>query len=305
MPLKQIKALLDSHEQRVLSGDTFDAVNSISASMFDVRMGTDDSHWRSACKAFIESHNLFHILQQDPYTRRAKEKPRGYAGDAVMLDYLYFQEPPPETTSLGREIFSCTVVSPGGEAVRWRAKHLAERIDSLSASGAEGSCLSVACGHLREVEYSESIRRKKATIIALDQDPQSLAIVTRDYSHLNVEPVLATVRDVIKGKCSFNGLRLAYAAGLYDYLPKTVALALTARLFTMLEPGGSVVVPNFLERNPVRGYMESFMDWYLILRSREEITDLAASIPQDQIASQRYYEDPFGVVGYLEITKGG
>ena len=34
-------------------------------------------------------HEVFKLLQQDPNTRRAFDKPRGYAGDAVMLDYYY------------------------------------------------------------------------------------------------------------------------------------------------------------------------------------------------------------------------
>ena len=31
---------------------------------------------------------IFALCQEDPYTRRAFEKPRGYAGDAVMLDFF-------------------------------------------------------------------------------------------------------------------------------------------------------------------------------------------------------------------------
>ena len=305
MPLQQIKSLLDTHEQRILSGDAFDGVNSLAMSLFDLRMGVEDSHWRSACKPAIESHRLYDMLEQDPYTGRARRKPRGYAGDAVMLDYIYDREPPAETTPLGREIFNCTVASPGAEAVRWRMKHLAARIDSLQRLGGPVRCLSLACGHLREAEHSEAIQQRKATIFAVDQDPRSVQVVTERCAHLDVDPICATLRDVLKGNASFAHLQLAYAAGLFDYLSKPLATALTAKLFSMLDGGGIVIVPNFLKRNPVRGYMESFMDWTLVVRSREEIVGLATAIPADEIASRRYYEDPFGVVGYLEITRIG
>lgn len=305
MPLQQIKSLLDAHEQRILSGEAFDAVNSLALSMFVLRMGVGESEWQSAFKPEIESHRLYDVLEQDPYTGRARRKPRGYAGDAVMLDYIYDREPPPETTPLGRQIFQCTIASPGAEAVRWRMKHLAGRIDSLQRSHGMVRCLSLACGHLREAEHSEAIRQRKATIFAVDQDPRSLRVVSKNCSHLDVEPICTTLREVLNGNASFAHLQLAYAAGLYDYLSKPVATALTAKLFSMLDAGGVVIVPNFLNRNPVRGYMESFMDWNLVVRSREEIEELAAAIPGDEIAARHYYEDPFGVVGYLEITRAG
>src|SRR5215475_11877146 len=41
--------------------------------------------FRGICK----SHPFAELVLQDPYSRRAREKPRGYAGDAVMLDYIY------------------------------------------------------------------------------------------------------------------------------------------------------------------------------------------------------------------------
>src|SRR5579872_2044960 len=40
-------------------------------------------------RTICQSHPLSQIVLEDPYSRRAYEKPRGYAGDAVMLDYIY------------------------------------------------------------------------------------------------------------------------------------------------------------------------------------------------------------------------
>lgn len=294
---------LDAHERIIVSDRTFDGVNSLCRAMLDIRMRTDDETWRSVSKPFIESHRLHGLLQQDPYTKRANEKPRGYAGDAVMLDYLYYRQPPEGTTDFGREVFRCTVASPGGEAVRWRARHFADRVDRLSSDSGGVRCLSLACGHLREAEYSQAIKTRRVHVIAADQDSESLSTVRAAYGAYSVETLHCSVRDVLKGGISFDDVHLAYAAGLYDYLPQKEATALTARLFSMLSPGGSVVVPNFLVRNPVRGYMESFMDWYLVVRTPEELHELGNGIPETQIASRRYYEDPFGVVGYLEITK--
>src|SRR5438105_5048814 len=65
--------------------------------------------------AFVErclAHPLRQLLHQDPLTRRAYLKPRGYSGDAELLDLIYGPEegwPLPEGASpLGRKLFDYT-----------------------------------------------------------------------------------------------------------------------------------------------------------------------------------------------------
>jgi len=43
------------------------------------------AEFKSAC----QDHPIAKIILEDPYVRRAFDKPRGYAGDAVMLDFIY------------------------------------------------------------------------------------------------------------------------------------------------------------------------------------------------------------------------
>lgn len=297
---------LDNVQARILDGDVFDSVNFVATEMTKVRLGSQGDYWAEQLLPAISAHPIREILQLDPYTDRALRKPRGYAGDAVMLDYVYFGKPPLTTSELGVQIFNTTTVSPGAMAVKWRAEFLGRAIDEIADLQKQANILSLACGHLREAEYSAALRTGRfGTIYAVDQDAESIEVVKRDYGHLPVQTRQATVKDVLKGTVSPDSLHLAYAAGLYDYLPAPVAQLLSAALFAMLSPGGRLVVPNFLTTNPVRGYMEAFMDWVLILRNQAEIESIGSRIPAEQVASRRYFEDPYGVVGYLEITKRG
>jgi hypothetical protein len=173
----------------------------------------------------------------------------------------------------------------GAEAVRWRLKHLAGRIDSLQRSNRTVRCLSLACGHLREAELSEAVRQRNAMIFAVDQDPRRLREVSKHCAHLDVDPICASVRDILNGSAKFGHIDLAYTAGLYDYLSKPVAKSLTAKLFSMLDSGGILIVNR-------------------VVRSRHEIIELSADIPTNEIASQRYYEDPYGVVGVPGSEEG-
>lgn len=45
--------------------------------------------WRYFCDYLSVSHPVRKVVHQDPITFRSFSKPRGYAGDAVLLDYLY------------------------------------------------------------------------------------------------------------------------------------------------------------------------------------------------------------------------
>jgi hypothetical protein len=177
----------------------------------------------------------------------------------------------------------CCTGEARADAERWRLKHLAGRIDSLQRSNRTVRCLALGCGHLCEAELSEAVRERKAMIFAVDQDSRSLRVVSKNCAHLDVDPIRASVRDILTGKAKFGHIDLAYTAGLYDGLPKSVARSLTAKLFSMLDTGGIVIVP--------------------MIGSRHELIELGADVPKDEIASQRYYEDPFRVIGYLELVR--
>lgn len=261
--------------------------------------------WRAFADACLD-HPLAALLHEDPFVYAAFAKLRGYPGDAGILDLIYETVPPPAgTTPLGAALYAHDLDAPACRSVRWRRDHLAAAIDDAAAR-APGAArvLSVACGHLREAERSAAVRDGAlAAFHALDQDPRSLALVRAEHAPLGVTPVLGSVRDVLTGRVRFAGLTLAYAAGLYDYLPTPVAVRLTARMFDMLAPGGRVLVANFCPGLRDIGFMEAFMDWRLIYREEPEMHEIADAVPAERVARRRLYRDPGHDVVYLELER--
>ena len=94
-----------------------------------------------------------------------------------------------------------------------------------------------------------------------------------------------------------------YSAGLFDYLDERLARKLTAQMFKMLRPGGSLMLTNFLPTVVDAGYMETFMGWELLYRDLEELWAFAQDIPSDAIAEHRTYKDSMRSIGYLEVIK--
>jgi extracellular factor (EF) 3-hydroxypalmitic acid methyl ester biosynthesis protein len=115
--------------------------------------------------------------------------------------------------------------------------------------------------------------------------------------------VCANIKDLITGRYKVEDFDLIYSAGLYDYLDAPTAAALTARLFEGLNPGGRLVLTNFLQGTPDLGWMESLMDWYLIYRTQAEVKSFANRVPAEQIARMHGYKCPTGCVGYLSLKK--
>lgn len=300
-----IDQTLDHAFQLLNDGEVHLALQTASTYLHEMRQGAPVQHWDSIIKPACDRHSITQIVLEDPFTRRAREKPRGYAGDAEMIDYIYSQVAPAGTSDLGAQVFGFTTNAPSGQAVRWRLDFLAAEIDRVADRNPECRVLSLACGHLREVDRSLAVKQGRiAALHAIDQDPESLAVVRKDYAHLVcIQTHESSVRSLLKAGIPVDDLQLAYAAGLYDYLDDATARALTEQLFSALAPGGCLIVPNFLRTNFARGYMESFMEWNLIVRNRKEIEAIAAGLPADQIANVHYFEDPQAVIGYLVVDK--
>jgi hypothetical protein len=97
---------------------------------------------------------------------------------------------------------------------------------------------------------------------------------------------------------------LIYSTGLFDYLQMPAARRLTACFFEFLRPRGRLLIANFLPGILGVGYMESYMDWKLVYRTRREILDLAAEIPQAQLHEVKIFAEENRNIIFLELMKG-
>lgn len=288
--------------QLIHSGHTFDAMQRIVHSSYERRRSVSRRAWREFALHKARDPEILSFVHRCQMTRRSFEKPRGYAGDAVMLDHIYgtgVGRLAPHPASVDGQVYAYTVNAPAPAAVRFRRETLARLIDETAVRCGPGnaSVVSIACGHLREVDLSTAVReRRLGRFLAIDQDEESLAMVAADYSVAGVESRLGSVRQILGERLRLPGCDLIYAAGLYDYLDDKVAARLLQIMVDALNPGGRVLVANFVPNVPDVGYMEAFMDWWLIYRDMEQVTGLFDALaPEARGAMETFFDPGFNI----------
>jgi SAM-dependent methyltransferase len=254
-------------------------------------------------------HRVAKLLHEDPLTRWSFEKPRGYSGDAHLLDFIYgsgdIAHAVGTASAMGRAIYNHTKNASSSVAVRERRDILARRVDDISVKNPEAvEVLSIASGHLREAGISAALKAGAIKRwVALDQDPISIGTVARDFMGTAVEAVNGSVKSLLANRHALHTFDFVYAAGLYDYLPESVAMKLTRKCLDMLKPGGTFLFANFSEETTVDGYMETFMNWPLLLRSEREMWAIAnGSVRGDGFGVKVWFGGNRDIV-YCEIEK--
>lgn len=275
--------------------------------------GTAGERWKSLVDDLISLHPLTAQVRMCPLTARCANRPRGYAGDAVMIDYIYGSTEPnrAELDPVTRAMFGHVISSPACRAVRYRRYRLASLIDAMAiVRQSEGlksfRVLSVASGHGRELELSTAFQQGMVSeFVALDQDGESLSELVRCYggSRTTITPVGQSIKTLLMRKHDLGKFDLIYSAGLYDYLETSVAKRLTAELFNLLNPGGKLLYANFAPDIHDVGYMEAAMDWWLIYRDAAQTLDLASEIPQAEIKAVKQYTDPDENIHFIELSR--
>lgn len=249
-------------------------------------------------------HPLRERLLQDPFTKRVFEKPRGYAGDAVMLDYLYNGANQNEQiTPVGRSILNFLKDSPAGVAVRNRAEYIGHLIDKMAESKSKLRVLSVASGHARELKLSNAFLNKDVSFAAIDMDKLSLDHLQNDYQGFDLELLPWSVTKLLKkeNRDFLGRFDLVYSCGLYDYLSDPFAKRLTELLACdLVKPGGKMVIANFMHHF-IEGYMETFMDWNLIYRNSSELEALDSNIPPELVAKKNLKNENSNTIVFLEM----
>jgi extracellular factor (EF) 3-hydroxypalmitic acid methyl ester biosynthesis protein len=286
--------------------DVYNLIHRLFVECKKLRSHLSVDEWRQRIKVIRESE-LLSLVHQDPFTHRAFTKPRGYAGDAVMMDFIYSQEENwqrPDASELGHGVFQYTTNAAASAGVRSRREFIAECLDDVARTHASPSALAIACGHLREASMSSAVRRHRfKEFIALDADGDSLQEVDRSYSRYGVRTALADIRKMLTGRLDYGKFDLIYSTGLYDYLNAKTAKKLTGHLFSMLQPGGKLVIANFLPTIDDIGYMEACMDWFLIYRDRFEMMGLTEFIDQSEIDEVTISVEENKNIVFLEVIR--
>jgi hypothetical protein len=71
----------------------------------------------------------------------------------------------------------------------------------------------------------------------------------------------------------------------------------------MLGSGGRLLIPNFTPSLRDIGYLEAFMDWWLLYRDDDDMNRLLGGIPERDIAESRLFRDRHGNITVLEVTR--
>lgn len=303
------RKLLDDVEMKINQGHFCEALNALYHGLDNIRRHSSKKDWKQFITEYRQ-HLVSHFFLQEPFSRRAFEKPRGYAGDPVMIDFIYdfdkVMSPPCEDRqSEISELLKHELnrISYANNAVRERRRILTRKIDQTSERVANPYILSFGCGHLREALDSVAVKNKSiGKFVAIDQDQEALAVAIEMIKDFG-ETISASVVDIIINKVPLPKFDFIYSLGVFDYLPDGVAKKLINELFYLLNPGGRLLIANWLPNTPSIAYMEAVLDWWIIYRNGKQMQELIEDIPKEEINHVDIFVEKYEVVIFMEIKK--
>jgi extracellular factor (EF) 3-hydroxypalmitic acid methyl ester biosynthesis protein len=232
---------------------------------------------------------IFPYFMRSRFAERAYYKPKGYAGDYLMMEMIYRNQPDGDG-KLGRLVDDWCLNTEAAQAVRGRRELLGTFLGTWKRkihTHETFRILNLACGSSRELFdfLTGPGETKGIEVLCVDADPEALQYVERN---VNVVPHQASVRlmqeNVIKWALGrehhhFGLMDIVYSAGLTDYLDERLFQALTTRCYEHLRPGGVFIIGNFGTHNPNKAFMDHLLQWNLIHRSERELRNIFAATP--------------------------
>ncbi|OEU65976.1 MAG: hypothetical protein BA867_06930 [Desulfobacterales bacterium S5133MH16] len=259
-------------------------LNSLNNNLEEFNDGISNSKDKDMMWGYVFKE-IFPYFMRSRFAERAYYKPKGYAGDFLMIEMIYRNKPEGDG-KLGTIIDEWCLNSRSAMAIRGRRKLLSREIGGLTEKklkdGNPIQIMNLACGSNRELfdflskcEYSDRIEA-----LCVDIDSEALKYTDK---RVNVFPHNAALtlmtENLVKwslGKVSHNiGMQdIIYSSGLMDYLDNRLFLAFINRCYDHLKPDGVLMVGNFAPTNPNRVVMDHILYWQLIHRDKKVLEDL-------------------------------
>ena len=266
----------------------FTVIEDLNDSLSDFKEAMDGSGYEDVMWGYVFKE-IYPYFMRSRFAERAYYKPKGYAGDFLMMEHIYANKPKGEG-KLGEIIDTFCLSRPGALAIHGRRKLLKNELLRLSkdiaARGGKTRIMNLACGPNRELfdflaecDHSETVEA-----LCVDIDAEALQYTNQ---HVNIFPHRASIRlmreNVIKwslGRVNhqIDNLDIIYSAGLCDYLDPRLFRALVTQCYNHLKPGGTLLLGNFTAY-PDSLFLDKLLKWELIYRDADELRELFAPTP--------------------------
>lgn len=230
---------------------------------------------------------VFPYLMRSRFAERAYYKPKGYAGDFLMIESIYRNQPDGDG-KLGRLIDTWVLNQVPARSVRARRFLLKRLLDRFCTERLEQpGCIRImnlACGPARELFdlLADCDFSSRLEAVCIDIDAEALEYSDRVVNpHSHGASIVYMRENIIKWaigriKHDFEPQDIIYSSGLCDYLDERLVSALIERCHHYLKPGGVLVIGNFSPANPDRFFMDQLLYWRLIHRGADDLESLFA-----------------------------
>lgn len=246
-------------------------------------------------------------LCQDPFTRWGLLKPRGFAGDARLMDFAYrhpsVKRDLKRAGSYGRTLYDITSSAKQHTSLtaglRYLSRYLNHLIQERADSAPGFKIASYASGHGRELEQLElETLRRIDSFCAIDTDGEALNEIKTYGDLFHVETIQ---EDVFTFERTHNKVDVVYAFGIFESLTIKQSQVLLARMLTSLKPGGQVLIANLDHGAEKLAYYEAMMDWWIFTKSFEDVHKIGEGLEPGLIKECRCFrQDCFN---YLHAWK--
>jgi extracellular factor (EF) 3-hydroxypalmitic acid methyl ester biosynthesis protein len=270
---------------------------------------------------FFFRKQLQDFIHSSAFMKRCNVKPRGYAGDSVMMSMIYSRSYYGEST-FEKLMHKHPIEVSAAQAVRNRRRLIIDILNNIQSNRSHETTekmnvLSVACGPAYETQDILKTPEdcQKYHFFLLDQDQKALTeaaeIISKKENELKTKISTTILNDSVRTMLALSRLKkkwevtkfpFIYSLGLFDYLTPPVAKAVLGNLFQLLEPGGEMVVGNFHVSNPNKHYMEYWVDWVLYHRTEDDLLDMMTDI---STAETKIIFEETGSQMFLHVKKIG
>jgi SAM-dependent methyltransferase len=245
------------------------------------------------------------IFDQSPMHRRTRTKPLGYAGDYLVIDWIYTQKT--ADSGLAKKIDELFHSYEAAQAVRNRKDYFVKLCAEMAdEKNSRVDVLDLGCGSCRDVveAFHACNNGVQYHFHCVDQEPEAIEYARSLIRGTEAESqIRLDCRNVFRFEAT-EQYDLIWSAGLFDYISNRAVSLLIKKSWRFLKEGGLFVFGNFGPENPTRKGMELVSRWNLLHRTADELIAICedAGVAYSSLSVE---SEPLGINLFCKIKKRG